>query len=184
MSGDRTETARASVEQDPDAALTPSRRVEWIVALAIVVIDQITKFVVFRTVELGESITVIPGLLNLTHVRNTGAAFGFLNAAQFPYKTLVITVIATVSLLAIAAYAFQLGHREKLARFGLALILGGAVGNLIDRVWRQHVVDFVDVYWREYHFWAFNVADAAITVGAAIVILDMLGIVPNVSKTV
>jgi signal peptidase II len=184
MTTDWSETRAAREARVERRTLAHSRRADWIVAALVVLVDQTTKLLVFRTLELGASITVIPGLLNLTHVRNTGAAFGFLNAADFPYKTVVITLVATASLLAIATYAFQLGHHEKLARVGLALIIGGAVGNLIDRVARQHVVDFVDVYWRDYHFWAFNAADAAITVGAAFVILDMLGIVPNVSKTV
>ena len=78
--------------------------------------------------------------------------------------------------MAIAAYASQLGFHERLARLGLALILGGAFGNLIDRAMVGHVVDFVDVYWGTSHFWAFNVADAAITVGAALVLLDMIGL--------
>lgn len=80
-----------------------------------------------------------------------------------------------MALLAIAAYGTQLGFQDRLARAGLALILGGALGNLIDRAIFGHVVDFVDVYWNDVHFWAFNVADAAISVGAFFVILDMLG---------
>ena len=92
-------------------------------------------------------------------------------------------MIAVVALVAIAVYASRPGRHEKLARIGLALILGGAVGNLIDRARRRLRVDFVDVYWGDYHFWAFNVADAAITVGAALIILDMLGVERHVSKT-
>ena len=80
------------------------------------------------------------------------------------------------ALLAIAAYGAQLGFHDRLARFGLALILGGAFGNLIDRAVAGYVVDFVDVYWGDVHFWAFNVADSAITVGAILVILDTLGL--------
>ena len=123
-----------------------------------------------RAVQLGHV------CLDLTHVQNTGAAFGLLNAASFPHKPLVMIGIAAIALVAIAAYATQLGFHERLARFGLCLILGGAFGNLIDRAFAGHVVDFVDVYWGASHFWAFNVADAAITVGAALVLLDMIGI--------
>jgi signal peptidase II len=119
---------------------------------------------------------VIPGLLDLTHVQNTGAAFGLLNAAEFPYKPAVMIGIAAIALVAIAAYRAQLGFHERLARFGLSLILGGAFGNLIDRAVVGHVVDFVDVYWGTSHFWAFNVADAAITSGASLVLLDMIGL--------
>jgi signal peptidase II len=109
-------------------------------------------------------------------VQNSGAAFGLLNAADFPYKPAVMIGIAAIALVAIAAYGVQLGFHERLARFGLSLILGGAFGNLIDRALVGHVVDFVDVYWGHAHFWAFNVADAAITVGAILVLLDMIGL--------
>jgi signal peptidase II len=142
----------------------------------IVALDQITKLVVRRMLPLGDSRSIIPEFLDLTHVHNTGAAFGLLNAADFPYKPAVMIGIAAVALVAIAAYATQLGFHERMARFGLALILGGAFGNLIDRAVAGYVVDFVDVYWGATHFWAFNVADSAITIGAVLVLLDMIGI--------
>jgi len=117
------------------------------------------------------------------HVRNTGAAFGILNTADFPFKTVVIAVIATAALIGVGMYAASLAHHQLVARLGLALIIGGAAGNLLDRVVSGSVVDFVDVYWRTYHFWAFNVADSAITIGVAIMILDMLGTDSHASKT-
>ena len=109
-------------------------------------------------------------------------AFGLLNTAVFPFKTAVIAVIATAALLGVAGYAARLAPQQRLARIGLALIIGGAAGNLLDRVVAGSVVDFVDVYWRTYHFWAFNVADSAISVGVGIMILDMLGLGTDVSK--
>ena len=153
-----------------------ARAAEIITILVIVALDQITKALVRANLPLGESRTVIPNLVDLTHVQNTGAAFGMLNNVDFPYKPLVMVAIAAVALLAIAAYGAQLGFNDRLARVGLALILGGAFGNLIDRAYAGHVVDFVDVYWGDIHFWAFNVADAAITVGAIFVILDTFGL--------
>jgi signal peptidase II len=159
-----------------DRGQSLARPYELVTLLAIVAFDQITKAAVRATVRLGDSRPIIDGFLDLTHVQNTGAAFGLLNAADFPYKPLVMIGIAALALVAIAAYASQLGFHERLARFGLALILGGAFGNLIDRALVGHVVDFVDVYWGSAHFWAFNVADAAITVGAAFVLLDMIGL--------
>ena len=150
----------------------------------IVALDQVTKATVRVFLPVGESRRIIPQFLDLTHVHNTGAAFGLLNAADFPYKPVVMIAIAAIALVAIAAYATQLGFHERMARFGLALILGGAFGNLIDRAVAGYVVDFVDVYWRTYHFWAFNVADSAITVGVGAMILDMLGVGTHVSKTV
>ncbi len=143
---------------------------------AVLVLDQISKAWVRQAVPLWDSREIIPGFLNLTHVQNTGAAFGLLNTAEFPYKPAIMIAIAALALVAIAAYATQLGFHERTARLGLALILGGAFGNLIDRAVAGHVVDFVDVYWSGTHFWAFNVADAAITAGAILVILDMFGV--------
>jgi signal peptidase II len=153
-----------------------ARPLEVVTITAVLVLDQLSKYLVRQTLGLQESINIIPGVLDLTHVQNTGAAFGLLNAADFPYKPAVMIGIAAIALVAIAAYGAQLGFHERLARFGLSLILGGAFGNLIDRAVAGHVVDFVDVYWGTSHFWAFNVADAAITVGAILVLLDMIGI--------
>ena len=141
----------------------------------IVAVDQLSKFLVRSTIPLYAKRVIIPSLLDFTHVQNTGAAFGLLNAADFPFKTALMIAIATLALVAISIYARQLGAHEKLSRYGLALILGGAFGNLIDRALAGYVVDFVDVYWGEAHFWAFNVADAAITIGAILVLLEMVG---------
>ena len=149
---------------------------ELIAIGTIVVVDQISKFIVKATLPLYAKKVVIPNLLDVTHVQNSGAAFGLLNAADFPYKSAVMIGIATLALVAISLYARQLGAHERLSRYGLALILGGAFGNLLDRAIAGYVVDFVDVYWGEAHFWAFNVADAAITVGAILVLLEMIGV--------
>lgn len=166
------------------AAPRPSRRIEIWLPAAIVALDQFTKAIVRSTVPLHDSITVVPGFVDLTHVRNTGAAFGILNAVDFPLKTVVIAVIATAALISVGLYAASLAHHQLVARIGLTLIIGGAAGNLIDRVVAGSVVDFVDVYWRSYHFWAFNVADSAITIGVVVMILDMLGAGTHASDTV
>jgi len=142
----------------------------------IVAVDQLTKFLVRNTLPLYAKKEIIPRLLDFTHVQNTGAAFGVLNAADFPYKSALMIGIATLALVAISLYARQLGSHEKLSRYGLALILGGAFGNLIDRAIAGYVIDFVDVYWGDAHFWAFNVADAAITIGAVLVLFEMIGL--------
>jgi len=153
-----------------------ARPLELLTIAAVIGADQLTKALVRHTLDLNDHVPVIPGFLDITHVQNTGAAFGLLNAADFPFKALLMIGIAGIALVAIAAYATQLGFHERLARFGLSLILGGAFGNLIDRAFAGHVVDFVDVYWGSAHFWAFNVADAAITIGAILVLLDMIGL--------
>jgi signal peptidase II len=151
------------------------QREVWLV-LAIIVLDQVVKALVRTHVALDESVTVIPGFFDLTRVHNSGAAFGFMNGTQFPFKTIILACVAVAALGGLGMYAASLPPRQRLARAGLALILGGAAGNLIDRVSLGYVVDFVDVYVSGWHFWAFNVADAAITIGVALMILDLLGV--------
>jgi signal peptidase II len=157
------------------AAATPRRHLEVWLPMVIVAVDQATKAMVKQALPLHDSVTIIPGFMDFTHVLNSGAAFGILNGVDFPFKTVAIAVIAMAALIGVGLYAASISHHQLIARVGLALILGGAAGNLIDRVLFGSVVDFVDVYWRSHHFWAFNVADSAITVGVAIMILDMLG---------
>jgi signal peptidase II len=151
-------------------------QVELSVAAVVVVLDQAVKAIIRNTIELHESVEVIPAFVNLTRVHNYGAAFGLMNAADFPLKTIVLSLVAAVALGALAWYGATLPPVQRLARAGLALVVGGAAGNLIDRLRSGYVVDFVDVYWRGWHFWAFNVADAAITVGVSLMILDLLQI--------
>jgi signal peptidase II len=172
----------STVEPLPSDTTHPHTRgpiinvLELVLILAVIAADQLSKLIVKRVLPLHESRSIIPNLLDFTHVQNTGAAFGLLNAADFPHKSLVMIVIAAVALVAISLYARQLGTHERLSRIGLALILGGALGNLIDRALSGYVVDFVDVYWGQAHFWAFNLADASITIGAVLVLLDMVGL--------
>jgi len=147
----------------------------WLSA-AIVAADQATKAMVRAKVPLYDSVTVIPGMLDITHATNNGAAFGILNGVDFPYKAVVMVLVALIALAAVGMYALALPAHQRIARVGLALILGGACGNLIDRATVGHVLDFVDAYWRSYHFWAFNVADSAISVGVALMLLDVLGV--------
>lgn len=147
----------------------------WI-ALGVIVLDQVVKAAVRPRLNLFDSIDVIPGFFSLTRVHNTGAAFGMLNNAEFPFKTVVLALVAAVALGGVAWYAATVPLSDRLARIGIAGVLGGAIGNLIDRAASGYVLDFVDAYWNNWHFWAFNVADAAITVGVIFMILDILGL--------
>ncbi len=160
-----------------------STRVLVAVAATVVALDQVTKALVRAWLPLYESVSIVPQLLDFTHVRNTGAAFGLLNAVDIPFKPLLMTTIALAALVAIGVFAVRTSPTEPLARLGLALVFGGATGNLIDRVTAGYVIDFVDVYWGGWHFWAFNVADAAITVGACLLILDTAILNRNVPTT-
>ena len=173
--------AQDSVMDVQTATMRPRRLEVWLPIL-IVAVDQLTKAIVRAMLPLSESVTVVQGFVNITHVRNAGAAFGILNTAEFPFKSVLIAVIATAALVGVGVYAASLAHHQIIARMGLALIIGGATGNLIDRILAGSVVDFVDVYYRTYHFWAFNVADSAISVGVAIMIFDMLGLEKLLSR--
>ncbi len=124
------------------------------------------------------------GFIDLVHVRNSGVAFGFLNDITHPLRGLATTGLAGLALVGIVYYATHLRDEERLARVGLSLILGGAIGNLIDRSRQGFVIDFVDVYWRDWHFWAFNVADAAISVGAVLIFLELFFPSRHVSHSV
>jgi signal peptidase II len=167
-----------------DRQTASGRNAEIWVAALIVLLDQVTKAIVRRRFELHDSIDVVPGFFSLTRVHNTGAAFGMLNDVDFPFKPVVLLLVASAALAGVALYAAMLPPAQWMARIGLAFILGGAAGNLIDRVTVGYVVDFFDVFWRGWHFWAFNVADAAITVGVSLMILDLLGLGTRVSRAV
>ena len=150
-----------------------NRRLELVVVALVAVLDQLTKLLVVAEMRLYETIPIVPGLLNLTHIRNSGVAFGLFNTAEFPYKPVVMALVALGALMGVGFYAAHLPTSHRWARGGLALILGGAAGNLVDRARQGYVVDFVDAYWKGWHFWAFNVADAAISVGVGLLIIDL-----------
>ncbi|MBN1627544.1 MAG: signal peptidase II [Deltaproteobacteria bacterium] len=134
-------------------------------AAAVIVLDQASKFIISGLLENNGVVTVIEGFLNLVHVRNRGMAFGLMNRPDpgiAPYLLMAVTIIAVVLIL---IWSFRLRLEDRRLLFGLSLILGGAVGNLIDRIRLREVIDFLDVYIGAYHWPAFNVADSAITVG-------------------
>ncbi len=161
----------------------PSRGLMLGIVTGIVLLDQLSKAMVHAWLPLYSSVTIIPGLLDFSYVQNTGAAFGLLNAVDLPFKRALMTAIGLFALIAIGLYAVRVPPSQPLARLGLAAIIGGAIGNLIDRIVSGYVVDFVDVYWGGWHFWAFNVADAGITIGACCLILDVVFLNAHVSET-
>jgi len=170
------------------ARSTPTRlfyEFRWplIIAILVALVDQITKAAVVSRLPLHTSVPVVENMVNLIHIRNTGAAFGFMNTVDIPFKSTIMTLVGGVALFVILAYTVKLPPEEKVAKIGLAMITGGAIGNLIDRATAGYVVDFVDIYWLDYHFWAFNVADAAITLGVLTIILELLRQDSHVSKT-
>lgn len=140
----------------------------WLSAI-IIVVDQITKQLVVKNLDWFEVQPLIPHL-NLVHMKNTGAAFSMMSNAHPAF----FVVLGTAVSIGILIWLRRNPAEQTLVAVALSLILGGALGNVIDRVTRGHVVDFVDFYWGSWHFAAFNVADVAISFGAGFLILDML----------
>ena len=141
----------------------------------IIVLDQVTKYIVVDRFRYGESIPVIPGFFSLTYIRNTGAAFGLLAHANPAFRVPFFVIVPVVALIAIGFIFRKIPDRDIKLSSALSLVIGGAVGNLIDRVMLNYVVDFLDFHWKyQYHFPAFNVADMAICVGVGILMLDLL----------
>jgi signal peptidase II len=147
-----------------------------LVAIAglIVIFDQITKAVIRNTLTLYHSITVIPGFFNITHILNPGGAFGFM-ANKSPFlRNLLFILLSSLAICLIFYFYKNTPKKYSLLSTCFALILGGALGNLIDRIRFGKVVDFLDFYIASYHWPAFNVADSAITVGITIYVFHLV----------
>lgn len=146
-----------------------------LVLLAVILIlDQLTKFIVDRTMPLHHSIPVIENLFSLTYIRNTGAAFGFLAGSAAAFRLPFLIVFSLVAIGFVIAMLRRLPDGETGLITALAFILGGAIGNLIDRFVYGEVIDFLDFYWSGYHWPAFNVADSFITMGVAITVFYLI----------
>ncbi len=149
-------------------------RLLWL-ALAVLVADQITKRAIERVLDPGGEAVIIPGLLNLVHTENRGVAFGIFSDTHSAW---VVWTLILFSLGVMGLLVWLLGGDRisgAAGQVGAALILGGAAGNVLDRVLRHSVVDFLDFHLRSYHWPAFNLADSAIVVGGALVVLSLLG---------
>jgi len=140
----------------------------------VILFDFITKAYISSTMSLHESFVVVGGFLNITYVRNPGAAFSFLADAPAVFRSIFFMSVTVLAIVLVLYYIAKSKIEEPLMIFSLSLILSGAMGNLIDRVRFGEVVDFIDVYISSYHWPAFNVADSAITVGAVVMILQLI----------
>jgi signal peptidase II len=146
---------------------------KWIaVSVAVVVLDQLTKFAADSSLVYGQAVPVLPSF-NLTLMYNRGAAFSFLSDASGWQRWFFVTVSLGASLL-LVFWLRKLRPAQWLLALALSLVLGGAVGNLIDRLWAGHVIDFIQLYYRDFYWPAFNLADSAITVGAVLLVWDAL----------
>lgn len=151
----------------------PQRFFYLSLAAALFLLDQLSKWVVAQVLVQGETRRVIPGLFNLTHLRNRGAAFGLLADFSSPAVLISLILFSVIALLLVLGLLWR-DSVSRPAGWGLGLILGGAVGNLLDRLRGGSVVDFLDFHLGPYHWPAFNLADSAIVVGVGLLVLEVL----------
>jgi len=142
--------------------------------LVVLGLDQATKALIKTTIPLYGTVAVIRGFFNITHVRNTGGAFGILAGETGSLRTTFFIVITVGALVLIFLIFRKVRENRILAPLALAMVIGGALGNLVDRIRWGYVIDFLDLYWETYHWPAFNVADSAITVGICLLVIDNL----------
>ncbi|MBI5166880.1 MAG: signal peptidase II [candidate division NC10 bacterium] len=147
----------------------------YAVALTILFLDQLSKLIIQRTFTLHQTIPVVQGFFDITYVLNPGAAFGFLAGSGAALRNPFFIGISLLAILLILIYHHKYAKGGIYPTFALAFILGGAAGNLIDRLRLGRVVDFLDFHLYQYHWPAFNLADTAIVIGAALLLLEMLG---------
>lgn len=144
----------------------------WVVT--ILVLDQLTKMIVDRTMALHQSIPIIDGVFSLTYVRNTGAAFGIFSGSHEAFRLPFLILVSVLALGFVVVMLKRLRDEEKGLITALSLIIGGAIGNLVDRILYGEVIDFLDFYWSHYHWPAFNVADSCITIGVLITLFYLI----------
>jgi signal peptidase II len=150
------------------------RKYHFLIAILVIVLDRMSKWLVAGSINLHDSISVFPGFFRLTHVQNSGAAFGLFAESPSEWKVAILILFSILALAVVSALLWKNSHSMTVTGVGLALILGGAVGNLWDRLLSGHVVDFFDFYLGSYHWPAFNVADSAIVIGALLLVGEIL----------
>jgi signal peptidase II len=150
------------------------RKYHFLIALFVVALDRLSKWTIARRLTLHDSISVIPGFFRITHTENTGAAFGLFAESASEWKVALLIVFSVVALLIVSSLLWKNSHSLNSTGIGLSLILGGAIGNLWDRLVSGHVVDFLLFYVGSYQWPVFNLADSAIVVGAGLLVFEIL----------
>jgi signal peptidase II len=150
------------------------RRYHFLIALLVVLVDRFSKLAIERNLSLHDSISLIPGFFRLTHIENRGAAFGLFADSPSEWKIAGLVLFSLVALVIVATLLWKNSHSMTTTGVGLSLILGGAIGNLWDRLVSGHVVDFLLFYIGQYQWPAFNVADSAIVIGAGLLVFEIL----------
>jgi signal peptidase II len=150
------------------------RKYHFLIALFVVLLDRLAKLAVERKIPLHDGIQIIPGFFRLTHLENRGAAFGLFADSPSQWKVGVLVLFSVVALVVVSVLLWKSSHSMSTTGVGLALILGGAIGNLWDRLAAGHVTDFLLFYIGNYQWPAFNVADSAIVIGAGLLVFEIL----------
>jgi signal peptidase II len=145
-----------------------------VIILALLSIDQLTKALIARSILFQSSKSIIPGFFNLTHIRNRGAIFGFFSHSESRILFIFLTLVSLVALGLVIYYFFKTPSSQRFMKISLSVILAGALGNLMDRLFRGYVIDFLDFHIKNWHWPSFNVADACITVGAFLLIFILV----------
>ncbi len=160
------------------------RKYHFMIAFLVVALDRLTKWMVAKDISLHDSIQIIPGFFRLTHVENRGAAFGLFADSPTQWKIAMLVSFSLIALVVVSALLWRASHAMMSTGIGLALILGGAIGNLWDRLLTGRVVDFLLFYVGQYQWPAFNVADSAIVVVAGLLVFEILFVkTPEQQKT-
>ena len=146
----------------------------FVISSSLIVVDQYTKFMITLHIPLSYSVNVVEGFFNLTHVRNSGVAFGIFSEQNSQLKPYLLIFVSIIAIIAILVIFHQTGKEKRLVQGGLVLVFSGAIGNLIDRVLHKEVIDFIDIFFNNRHWPAFNVADACITIGVMLLAVDLL----------
>src|SRR5215471_5303023 len=145
-----------------------------LLVVAVLIVDRWTKLLIQKRFELNESVSVIDGLFNITYVRNTGVAFGIFSSINSPAKSILLSLFTAIAAVLVVVYSIRSPVRNRLLQVALGFILGGALGNLYDRISYGYVVDFIEVYFRGYHWPSFNVADTAISTGVVLLAFEII----------
>jgi signal peptidase II len=146
----------------------------YAVALAVIALDRVTKWIVETYVSAMDTLHVIPGFFDIVHSENRGVAFGIFNDSTNEWRTTLLIVLSLAAVIFVSAVLWRPDRLDRSSFWGLALILGGAAGNVFDRMMWGRVTDFLDFYISSYHWHTFNIADSAIVVGSGLLLLDLL----------
>jgi signal peptidase II len=154
--------------------MTGPRLKAYSIAIAVFALDRLAKWLVETRLSLADTYTVVPGFFDIVRAQNRGVAFGIFNESTFEWRTTLLVLVSAVAVVVVSAIIWKARQIDSLSFWGFALILGGAAGNLLDRIQTGRVTDFLDFYIRDYHWPAFNVADSALVVGCGLLLLGSL----------